>query len=374
MKIAMIMSTPFPPEEGIGHYTYNLSKKLMERGHDVTIITRGGLKPENFVYEGIKVYKARFIPFYPFHVQIQGIFLNKFFSRDEKEFDIVHIHSPLSPIIKTNIPIIGTIHTSLIEDMKNFQVSNFKSKLIKWTTKVSGYPLTQKLIDNSKYVTTVSSSVANELVKYYQIENPIVVGNGVDEKRFHPLKQKQEDDPYLLYVGRLDYRKGILDLLEAALLMKNRNIRLLIAGEGPLRRLIEDHISKNELQNVTLLGQVSGDELITLYQNAMIFVFPSHYEGLPTVLLEAMSCGLPVVVSNIPAHEDVVENFENGLFAEKGSPEDIYNKINVLINDESLRQELGKNAQKTIEDKFTWDTICDKFEDVYRTTVQSVKV
>ncbi|KAF5055561.1 Glycogen synthase [anaerobic digester metagenome] len=370
MKIAMIMSTPFPPEEGIGHYTYNLSKKLMERGHDVTVITRGGIKTENFVYDGIKIYKVRFLPFYPFHVQFHGIFLNNFLNRIGSEFDIVHIHSPLSPVVKTNIPIIGTIHTSLIEDMKNFQVANFKSKLIEWTTKVSGYPLTQKLIDNSKYVTTVSSSVSDELIKYYKIENPVVVGNGVDEKRFHPLKQAPEDDSYLLYVGRLDYRKGILDLLKAALLLKDTDLKLLIVGKGPLRHLIEDYINRNELQNVTLLGQVSGEKLIKLYQNAMIFVFPSHYEGLPTVLLEAMSCGLPVVVSNIPAHEDVIKDFKNGLFAEKGSPEDICDKINVLIKDESLRQKLGKKARKTIENRFTWDKICDKFEDIYKTTTQ----
>jgi glycosyltransferase involved in cell wall biosynthesis len=370
MKIAMIISNPFPPEEGIGYYTYNLAKKLIENGHEVTIITRGSLKTEKFFFKGIQVIKVPFLPLYPFHVQIHGIFLNKFFKGIEDEFDLVHIHSPLAPIVKTDLPIISTIHTSLIEDMKHFQVSNINSTAIKLTTKISGYPLTQKLINKSNYVTTVSSSVAEELVSYYNTKNPIVVGNGVDEKRFYPIKENQNNDPYALYVGRLDYRKGILDLMKASILLKEDNIKLLVAGEGHLRSLIEDYIQKNDLQNVSLLGHVSGENLVELYQNAMIFVFPSHYEGLPTVLLEAMSCGLPVVTSNIPAHRGVITNFKNGLFAKSGSSMDIYDKINILIDDEDLRQKLGNNARKTIENKFTWDKISIKYEEIYKAAVK----
>ncbi len=366
MRIAMIISTPFPPKEGIGHYTYNLSKKLMENGHEITVITRGSLKTQFESFEGIRVIKASFIPLYPFHVHIHGFFVEKTLKNLNEGYDLIHIHSPLSPSIDTDIPVVGTIHTSLIEDIKHFQVSNLKSIGIKLTTFTSGRPLIQKLINCAQFTTTVSSGVADELMKYYNVKNPIVVGNGVNEKVFCPIEEKRDD--YLLYVGRLDYRKGIIDLMKASHLLEN-DTKILIAGKGPLEVNIQKFIRKNKLKNIKLLGHISGENLVNLYQNASMFVFPSHYEGLPTVLLEAMSCGLPVMASNIPAHRDLIENKENGILIKKGSPEDIIRKINILSDDKELRERLRKNARKTIEKGYTWDIITNKYENIYKKLV-----
>lgn len=362
MRIAMIISTNFPPEEGIGYYTYNLSKKLMEKGHEIIIITRGSLKTEIEFFEGIRIIKAPFIPLYPFHVQFHGYFVGKVLKNLNEDFDLIHIHSPLSPVIKGNIPLIGTIHTSLIEDIKHYQVFNLKSIGIKLTTLTIGRYLTQKLIKHSNVITTVSSSVANELIKYYKAKNPLVIGNGVDETIFSPISNKTDD--YILYVGRLDYRKGILDLMKASRFL-DKDLKIIIAGKGPLERNIKNFIRKKNIHNIKLIGYVSGEKLVNLYQNASMFIFPSHYEGLPTVLLEAMSCGIPVIVSNIPAHRNLIKNGKNGILIEKGSFEDIIMKINMLNRDKSLRERLGNNARKTIEKSFTWDIISQKFENIY---------
>ncbi|MDI6644161.1 MAG: glycosyltransferase family 4 protein [Methanobacteriaceae archaeon] len=366
MRIAMIISTPFPPEEGIGHYTYNLSKNLIDRGHEITVLTRGDLsRTKNFVYKNIDVFKPTFLPLYPFHVQLHGYFLNKFFKSISNDFDLVHIHSPLAPIINSNIPVIGTIHTSLIEDIKHFQVNNLRTMAIKLTTFTSGRFLTQKLINKSNILTTVSSSVAEELFNYYNNVNPLVIGNGVDENVFFPINNKSDD--YLLYVGRLDYRKGIFDLIEASKLLDD-NLKIYIAGSGDLSVKLSKLI-KNKNKNINLLGHVEGDSLIKLYQNAKMLIFPSHYEGLPTVLLESMACGLPVITSNIPAHKDLIKDNQNGLLTEKGNPKDIAKKINILINDNDLREKLGKNARQTIEKKFTWNIIGKKYEEIYKEIV-----
>ena len=170
----MVISTPFPPEEGIGYHVYNLSRKLIERGHEVTIITRSSLKTEATYVEGIKVIKAPFIPFYPFHVNIHGFFANRIFKSIEKEFDLVHIHTPLSPVIKTSLPIVSTIHTSMIEDARHIEVVDLKSFSSKILTKLVSYPLVSKLIENSKVVATVSNSVAHELKGYYGLDNTVV--------------------------------------------------------------------------------------------------------------------------------------------------------------------------------------------------------
>lgn len=365
----MLISNPFPPEEGIGFYTYNLSKKLIERGHEVTVITRGNARDmEKSSYDGIKIYKPQFFPFYPFHVQIHQHFVKNLLYKDLKDnFDLLHVHSPLSPVMDVDIPIVGTIHTSLVEDLKHFQTNNLKSMAIRFTTNISGRPLTQKLIDKAACITTVSSSVAEELKLYYTIKNPTIVGNGVNEKFFFPVDTKQSE-PYLLYVGRLDYRKGILDLIQASIILKNSNIKLLVAGEGPLKPYFEKQITENNL-NVNLLGQVSGPNLVELYQNALMFVFPSHYEGLPTVVLEAMSSGLPVIVTDIPAYRDIIINKNNGLTTKKGNPEDLVDKIRFLLENNDLREKLGICARETIKNRYTWDIISKKFEQIYSKVV-----
>lgn len=363
MKIAMIISNPFPPKEGIGYYAYNLSKKLIERGHDLSVITRGNIgKAEKLKFEGINVYYVRFIPFYPFHVDLHGLFLKKFINTSKVKFDIFHIHSPLSPSYNDELPLVSTIHTSLVEDIKHFQVVNPTTVSIKLTTYISGRRLIQKLIDNSNIVTTVSSAVAEELKSNYETPNPLVMGNGVDIIKFHPTINKTEN--YVLYVGRLDYRKGILDLIEAFKYIKT-DIKLFIVGYGPLYGLIKEEISKNCMNNVFLLGYLDGKELIKIYQNASIFVFPSYYEGLPTSLLEAMSCALPIITTKIPAHKELIKNNYNGLLVEINNPLKIAENIDGLMDDRTVAKELGLNARKTVEENYTWDKIASCYEKIY---------
>ncbi|ACJ17349.1 phosphatidylinositol glycantransferase-class A [Thermococcus onnurineus NA1] len=368
MKIAMLISTPFPPEEGIGYYTYNLSKKLIERGHEVTVITRGSPRNiEHFYFDGIEVYKPQFFPVYPLHVHIHKLFIERFFRKLGKDFDVIHIHSPLSPFIKhplNDIPIVSTVHTSLIEDIKHYQVHDLNAMGQKLTTYAVGYPLTMELLESSDVVTTVSSAVAREIQEYYG-RTPLILGNGVDEGKFYPADSREGG--YLLYVGRLDYRKGVIDLIKAAQILKENTTttKILIVGKGPLYNEIKAMITRDNLDNVELLGHVPWEQLLWLYRNAEVFIFPSHYEGLPTVVLEAMASGLPVVASDIPAHRDVIINGHNGLLSKRGSPESIAENVLTLLENEKLQRKLGRNARKTIERKFTWGKIGRKFERIY---------
>jgi len=243
MRIAMVISTPFPPEEGIGYYTYNLSKKLMERGHKVTVITRGGCNGiEHFYHDEIEVYRLPFIPVYPFHVHVHKVFVERFL--EKMEFDVIHIHSPLSPPLTHHggVPIVSTVHTSLMEDIKHYQFHGLRATGQKVTTYIAGYPLTMKLITVSNVVTTVSSAVAKEIQEYYG-RIPLILGNGVDENKFYPSRDKTGG--YLLYVGRLDYRKGVIDLVKAAQILNEDKtaVKILIVGKGPLYNKIKSTIA-----------------------------------------------------------------------------------------------------------------------------------
>jgi len=371
MKICMIMSTPFPPQEGIGYYVYNLAKKLIEKGYEVTVVTRGKYKKEEKEINGIRLIKAPFIPLYPFHVHIHGIFVNKLL-QSMGEMDIIHLHSPLSPIPKISTPIISTIHTSVVGDAQYIEIIDPRSIAIKLSTKLISYPLILKTIKISRMVTTVSKSIARELKEYYGLEEAIAIGNAVDEKIFTPLPKKNCSD-YILYVGRLSYRKGLMDLLMVAkqICRLYDDIKFFIVGKGELEEKLKEKIQKEKLQDrVVLLGHVKREELLKLYQNALIFLLPSHYEGLPTVLLEAMACGLPVVATKVSGCIDVINHGHNGFLAPIKSPEQLSKFLSILIEDKNLRIRMGENARKTIEKNYTWDKVTDRIEKCYELVTQ----
>ena len=377
MKICMIISTPFPPKEGIGYYTYNLSRKLIEKGHEVVVITRGSWnKIQRQVYNDIEIIRVPFIPVYPFYLYVHGTFVNKLFKSLESQIDIVHIHTPLPPLIKTSLPIITTIHTPMLADNRYIQVSSIFSLFSKISARFVSYPLELKLIKTSDMITTVSESIAQEM-KEYSLDpvNLTVMFNGVDEKFFYPKQKKSGDNGrYILYVGRIDREKGLFDLVECGRYVcdEMNNVSFVLAGNGRDLSNLKQKIKKAGLQKkFKFLGQVDKNQLVKLYQNASIFVLPSYHEGLPGVVLEAMSCGLPVITTDVRGNRDLITNGENGIVVSPRAPKKLAAAIVCLLNDDDLQQTLGNNARKTIEENYTWDSISSKFLRHYESLIEA---
>ena len=380
MKICMVISTPFPPEEGIGYYTYNLSKKLIDKGHEIIVITRGSWNEiQEKLIEDIKVIKAPFLPLYPFYLHIHGVFVNKIFKSIEEEVDILHFHTPLPPFIKTNLPIITTIHTPMLTDSKYIKSTSIYYLSSKISARFISYPLEIKLLHSSDIITTVSKSVAQELKKYYYLDSKkiIVVGNGVDEKFFHPADKNLEDDKkYIMFAGRIDREKGLFDLIEGAgVICKDRSdVSFIIAGRGRDSKKLQQKIKKLNLQDRFILtGQVEKDQLPKLYQKSSIFILPSYHEGLSGALLEAMSCGLPVIATDVRGNRDIIHDKRNGILIPPRSPKIIAKTISMLLDDEELRRKLGENARRTIEKEYTWDVISNKFLKYYESLIEGRK-
>jgi len=367
MKIAMIMSTNFPPEEGIGFHVYNLSKKLIEMNHEVTVITRGSLKFEEECLDQIKILRAPFIPCYPFHVHFHGFFLNRLIKRLKNDFDIIHLHNPLVPNIKTEIPTVTTMHGSMIENARAMELIDLKSFFSKVLGRTFSYNISKNLMKSSDIVITISDSVAQQIKKYYRVDNLKIIPNGVDVNKFHPTKNRED---YILYVGRLGHGKGLFDLLEASKLLVNLiDTKILIAGKGELEGKIRQRIKKDGLDNVVLLGQVDQKELVGLFQKAKIFIFPSHYEGLPTVVLEAMASGIPIITTSVSGCRDLIEDGYNGILIPPGSPDKLYESIKDLLNDPSYRKNLGKNARLSAEYNYSWDEVSNQIELIYKSLI-----
>ena len=376
MHICMI-TREFPPEGGgIGYYVANLSKKLAERGHKTTIITRGSTKKTiKETIDGIDVYKVSFFPLYPIHMQIHGVFVKSLFNSLESQFDLVHIHSPVAPPIKTKLPIITTVHTPMKIDSKYHEIVNLYSLGQKIQSTYFTPPVEYKLFSISDSITAVAHSVANELKEYGLNPKEItVIGNGVNQEVFAPIQNREIKEEYILYTGRLHARKGLIDLLDCAerVCRENKQVRFIVCGGGPFYDKLNEEVQRRGMREKFLLqGFIKKERLIQLYKNATIHVVPSHYEGLPTVVLEGMSCGLPVVATDVGGNSEVISNNVNGFLIPSKNPDAMAEIIIKLLNDPALRERIGKSARKTIEENYSWDKITDKILQCYEKVIKT---
>jgi glycosyltransferase involved in cell wall biosynthesis len=371
MHVCLVTSVPLPPEEGVGYYVWNLAHQLRCKGHEVQIITRGRTgRTTCECLNGITIWRPIYLPLYPLHVHFHSLFVNRLVARLEPEVDIFHLHSPLPPPLHTARPLLLTVHTPMRADGRSLALRDLHSLLIKLQTPVS-CRLEQRLLHTATNIAAVSHSVAGELGEYGIPPSRVqVLGNGVDHVRFSPVDLGPADPPYILSVGRLEHRKGFEDLIDCARLvcMRNNRVQFRIAGTGPLEGKLREEIQAAGLQGrVLLLGHVADrPRMIRLYQRATIFVHAAHREGLPTVVLEAMACARPVVATAVSGALDVIVAEENGLLVPPHEPSQMARAIDRLLDAPYLRAGLGRAARSTIESRFSWDVVSQKYIGVYR--------
>ena len=371
MHVAQLISTDFPPEEGIGYYAYNLSQQLLDRGHRVTLVTRGSMTRERFTHDGIEVLKLPCPPVYPFHVDLHGRFVARALSELEDTLDLVHLHSPLAPPIDTSLPVVATVHTSVIEDTKEMQGGNVGELYQKLLARASSKRIIADQCRTADRITTVAHSVAGELEEYYGVDDALVLGNGVDLAEFD-ASAPTDEDPFVLYVGRIDYRKGVPDFLDAAQrIAREYDVGFKLAGQGPLEGKMQQRARDLGIDDRTeFLGYVERERLVSLFNEATVFVLPSHYEGLPTTMLEAMAARAPVVATAVSGVPDVIDDGENGLLIPPREPSRMADAVVRLLGDAEMRRRLSAAGRETIEREYTWTSIAGEFESLYRELVE----
>jgi len=228
----------------------------------------------------------------------------------------------------------------------------------------------KRLIASSQLVSSVSAQTRRELVNYGLEEEDVeIFWNGVDTLRFVPNATGTESRT-ILYVGRLSYGKGLLDLLKSARIVLERHPdwSFKVIGKGPLASILRREISSSGVPrtNFHMMGFANRDQLVLEYQKANLFVQPSHYEGMPTSLLEAMSCGLPVIATSVGGVLDLIQDGKNGLISPPGNPRALAMKICQAIEDENLRRSLSRNARSFVVNHFEWSRLADRFVEIVR--------
>ena len=172
----------------------------------------------------------------------------------------------------------------------------------------------------------------------------------------------------VLFVGRLEKRKGLRDLLQGYRYLQERvpRSRLIVVGEGPLRGKVEAFVSNHRLSNVVLAGYVPAQVLPRYYCSADIACFPATGgESFGLVLLEAMAAALPVVVTEIPGYLSVVEAGQDSLTVRPKSPVELGLALTVLARDVLLRRRLGEAALAKAQ-RYAWPVVAAQVIEVYQ--------
>ncbi|VAW92008.1 hypothetical protein MNBD_GAMMA22-2531 [hydrothermal vent metagenome] len=246
-----------------------------------------------------------------------------------------------------------------------------------------------RIIDKSlSYITdrviACSQEVANVLVNTFNIANKriLVVANGIDFQRFETVNSTRikeidslsDEIIKIVIIGRLHPAKGHLDLIKAITELKSSHsdFHVFFVGEGELQQEIIEKCNENDISDyITLMGQRS--DIPSILAKVDIFVMPSHWEGLPMALLEAMAMSKPVIASRVGGIPDVISDGVNGLLINKCDYLSLKNAFQKLLPDTELRNKLGKEAKKTVLEKYSAKNVSQQYELLYQKIIESHK-
>lgn len=196
-----------------------------------------------------------------------------------------------------------------------------------------------------------------------------VIPNGVDTEVFRPSTNvKTENNVNILFVSRLIERKGlqhIIPLLKNIQQESNKKVCLTVVGDGPYKDKLERLIAEKQVSNMVMFeGVKKGQELVEQYQKGDIFILPSSNEGMPNVVLEAMSSGLPVIMTPCQGSRELICN--NGYIS---TVNEFYDKLMILVMDDKLRKRFGENGRNLAIEKFSWANSTESYLECMRRIV-----
>lgn len=355
MKIAIVSEYYYPLLGGITEHVHCFSKECARLGHQVTLITsnrKGNLEyPKNDDVEIIRL--GRGVPYYS-NGSFANITLGFGLKRkmrelmDSHRFDIVHIHSPSVPVlpILTHLtskgPTVGTFHT-----------------YFEWNPLYAFYQrVAQDAIENMDGRIAVSRLCVESLSKYFTADFR-VIPNGVDVDYFAKpqgkLNRYNDGKLNILFLARLDPRNGLECLIRAFRIMhkKHKDTRLIVVGDGPLRwyfKTLADHAVKDSVHFEGFANGTRPD----YFAAADIFCFPVQKASFGITILEAMAAGKPIVCSDLSAFHDILG--PDCRYIDPYDELDLAAKLTELVENESLRRELGEKGRKRV-DRYSWTNV-----------------
>ncbi len=368
MKIGLVCPYNIAKGGGVQEIVRAMQKELIVRGNDALIITpeprdmpEYHRKDDIIFVGGAADFKSVLHTTSQFSMAADTYGITQML--EEEKFDILHFHEPWVPMLSRQILSrsravnIATFHAKLPETL----MSRTMAKVVT--------PYTKAVLKQLHVLTAVSEA-ASEYVRSLTDEPVSIIPNGIDLAMYkNVVSIKNDDDKTLtiLYIGRLEKRKGVDYLLQAYKLLEERDpdVQLIVAGDGPDREKLENMAEDLEISNITFLGYISEEEKVKLLTEADLFCAPSLYgESFGIVLLEAMATGVVTVAGANPGYASVLQELGSLSLVNPKDIDGFARRLDVMLHDEGLRK-LWKKWAKSYVQQYNYPTIVDQYVEVY---------
>jgi phosphatidyl-myo-inositol alpha-mannosyltransferase len=374
LKIALVSPYDFAHPGGVTNHISSLEHYLTGMGHDVRVIAPASKAVSAFGDKFIPIGKPRPIPASGSIARITlslhlGSKIKEVLAREK--FDIVHLHEPFMPMLCSavlrfsNTVNIGTFHA--FEGKPGY---NWGWPISRWMLRRREHKLSGRI---------AVSRAARDFAGKYVHGDFVIIPNGVDITHFSPehtlpMEEFQDGKLNILFVGRLEARKGLVHLLKAYHRVRKQlpPSRLIVVGPGMILRrryqlwVIRHGISKD----VIFTGLVSYKDLPRYYKTADIFCAPSSGgESFGIVLIEAMAMGKPVIASRIGGYVDIIVDGKDGMLFPPKNHKVLGEALLKLANDKALRGRIGQAGIEKSR-QFAWQGLAKKVEDYYFTVLK----
>jgi len=367
MKIALVSPYDFVYPGGVVNHILALNNQFTKMGHDVRIIAPASRVVDDAGCQFVAIGKARPIPVRGTTIRIAislrlASKIKEVLAREK--FDIIHLHEPFMPMLCSAI-----LRFSDAVNVGTFHAASGKPGY-SWGWPISALMLRRR---RQKLVGKVAvSKTAMDFARKYVPGCYDIIPNGIDLGHFSssalPIEEFCDGKINILFVGRLEKRKGLDYLLKAYRQVKKEfpESRLIIVGPGTrFRRKYEKWVSRSGLTDVAFIGHVSHDELPRYYKTADIFCAPATgQESFGIVLLEAMAVGKPIVATNIEGYASVLTNGQEGLLVPPKNDRGLAQALLRLMSDDSLRQQMGDRGLVTAQE-YNWEKVARRVLDYY---------
>jgi phosphatidylinositol alpha-mannosyltransferase len=362
VKIGLVTPYVYPLPGGVNEHVRFLYENLRLRGHDVRIITSSHGLQRSSEGDVIRLGKGFSVPsngsvgtitVSPRYVsQVKRVL-------EDERFDLLHFHEPFVPFLSLIV-----LRQSTSVNIATFHAYAGFSPAMEFGKRVlPGYA-------RRLHGRIAVSAAARHFADRFFPGDYKVIPNGVDLGRYRravALARWQDGIPNILFVGRLEDRKGLPFLLKAFRLIRKggTEARLLVVGSGPQEREDRRYVMTRGLQNVQFLGRVSDDDKAQLFRTADVFVSPATgRESFGIVLLEAMAAGTPIVCSDIHGYKGVVQRGRQALLVPPRDVKALADAIGQVVADRELRARLSAAGIERAEE-FSWEHVTAKVDDYY---------
>jgi glycosyltransferase involved in cell wall biosynthesis len=286
----------------------------------------------------------------------------------ERDFDLVHLNTAFD--LKTILRDAATVRLLRSTRAKIFLKLHGSDPSLLKSGNVALRTMARRLLDQVAGIGVLSSEERSEFIAAGVPESKLfIVKNAVTLRPPRGEEQQEGSDPHILFIARFLAAKGLLDVIRACEILKERgvNFRLSCVGDGPVREEAERQVNQRGLRShVCFTGYISEDEAARFYHTCTALVFPTyHTEGFPIVIFKAVVAGKPILTTRIRAAADHLREPDNCLWVEPRNPEMLADRIHRIFEDARLRQSIAV-ANRELARQFTPQLVAEEYLAIYR--------